>query len=66
VSYLKTTGWKTNTDEPLSLTLSKYWKKTNLSDNGTARDVFKKAKVNHTLQVYGIENGADLSTMSTW
>ena len=66
VSYLKNKGWETNTDEPLSLTLSKYWSQANLSDNGTASDVFKKAKVNQTLQIWAIDNGADISSLSTW
>jgi len=39
---------------------------TTLSDNGPASDVFLKAKVNQTLQTWGIDNGADLNTMSSW
>lgn len=64
-SYLKNVAWQTSVDEPLSLTINKYWNRTALNLS-LASNVFKKAKVNQVLQSWAIDNGAELNTMSTW
>ena len=55
-----------STDESLQLTLNKYWNTSSINNSTLPSNIFIKAKVNQALQIIAIDNGADLSTMSTW